>query len=79
MVERKIKNMNLYVFERDGKPTDDFIQEVNEWVNLHKELQVIDYILGKLCPHSKSLRLSLSSTSPMSLIEVFVPLNSFFI
>ncbi len=28
--------MNLYVFERDGKPTDDFIQEVNEWVNLHK-------------------------------------------
>lgn len=43
MVERKIKNMNLYVFERDGKPTDDFIQEVNEWVNLHKELQVIDW------------------------------------
>ena len=26
--------MNLYVFERDGKTTDDFIQEVNEWVNL---------------------------------------------
>ena len=45
MVERKIKNMNLYVFERDEKPTDDFIQEVNEWVNL-QELQVIDYIIG---------------------------------
>lgn len=45
MVERKIKNMNLYVFERDGKPTGDFIQEVNEWV-LHKEIKVIDYIIG---------------------------------
>lgn len=45
MVERKIKNMNLYVFERDGKPTDDFIQEVNEWV-LHKEIKVIDYLIG---------------------------------
>lgn len=39
--------MNLYVFERDGKPTDKFIQEVNEWVNLHKEqLRVIDYLVG---------------------------------
>lgn len=45
MVERKIKNMNLYVFERDGKPTDDFIQEVNEWVN-YKEIKVIDYLIG---------------------------------
>ena len=38
--------MNLYVVERDGKTTDDFIREVNELVNLHKELQVIDYIIG---------------------------------
>ena len=37
--------MNLYVFERDGKPTGDFIQEVNEWA-LHKEIRAIDYIIG---------------------------------
>lgn len=35
-------------------------------------------IKAKLCLHSKSLRLSLSSTSPISLIEVFVHLSVFF-
>lgn len=35
--------MKIFVFEREFNYTDDFIKKINDWVNLHKEITVVDY------------------------------------
>lgn len=35
--------MKLFAFERKCEYLDDFIKKINDWVNLHKEITVVDY------------------------------------
>ncbi|MBU5318963.1 hypothetical protein KQH91_05445 [Lactobacillus johnsonii] len=38
--------MKLFVFERDEYDIDRFTKRINEWVNLHKEITIVDYNFG---------------------------------
>ncbi|WP_279126626.1 hypothetical protein [Lactobacillus taiwanensis] len=37
--------MKLFVFECNNH-IDKFIKDINDWVNLHKEITIIDYDFG---------------------------------
>lgn len=38
--------MKLFVFIKDLDFDDDFTKRINDWVNLHREIRVIDYDFG---------------------------------
>lgn len=38
--------MKLFVFEREFELSDKFIKKINDWVNLHKEITIVDYNFG---------------------------------
>ena len=41
--------MKLFVFERnldEVRETNKFIKRINDWVNLHKEITIVDYNFG---------------------------------
>ncbi|KRM98266.1 hypothetical protein FD18_GL001230 [Lactobacillus taiwanensis DSM 21401] len=37
--------MKLFVFECNNH-IDEFIKDINDWVNLHKEITIVDYDFG---------------------------------
>ena len=37
--------MKIFAFERDDY-IDRFMEEINDWVNLHKKITIIDYDFG---------------------------------
>lgn len=37
--------MKLFVFECNNH-IDEFIKDINDWVNLHREITIIDYDFG---------------------------------
>ncbi|MEW1745943.1 hypothetical protein [Lactobacillus gasseri] len=38
--------MKLFVFEREFELLDKFVKKINDWVNLHKEITIVDYNFG---------------------------------
>ena len=38
--------MKLFIFERKMEYADDLLKRINDWVNLHKEITVVDYDFG---------------------------------
>ncbi len=38
--------MKLFIFTRGTDFDDDFTKHINDWVNLHREIEVIDYDFG---------------------------------
>lgn len=38
--------MKLFVFRRNRADIDDFIKKINDWVNLHREIEIVDYDFG---------------------------------
>lgn len=38
--------MKLFAFKREVESYDGFTKRINDWVNLHKEITIVDYNFG---------------------------------